>query len=87
MLCDGINQLLGFRPAEACVGDGLAVDMSAYLLVTGLDIALDHNALDKLCDIRVHLAAVKNFFYDTGLLRVELAGVRVIRIDDTSRIL
>ena len=48
-----VDQFFGILPAETGVCDGFSVDTAAYLLVSFLDIALDHNALDQLMDVGV----------------------------------
>ena len=48
-----VDQFFGVLPAETGVCDGFSVDTAAYLLVSFLDVALDHNALDQLMNVRV----------------------------------
>ena len=67
------NKLFGLFPAEAWVCDGLAVDMLIYLLVAVLDVAFDHEALDKLADVLVVAAVVENLVDDTWLFERMLA--------------
>ena len=59
--------------------------VAADLLVAWLDIALDHQTLDKFMKFRINIAAVQNFLGDTNLLVVLLVGVGVVGIHDHCR--
>ena len=61
--------------------------VAADLLVAWLDIALDHQTLDKFMKFRINIAAVQNFLGDTNLLVVLLVGVGVVGIHDHCRVL
>lgn len=80
------DELLRLVPAEARIRDGLAVRALADLLVTVLDVTLNHEALDERADIRRDLAAVDDILRDADLLEILLARVRMIRVDDDSRV-
>ena len=60
--------------------------MFADLLTSRFQIALDHNALYKVMDIRGVAAAVQYLFYDTDLLLVALIGIGMVGIYDAGRI-
>ena len=60
--------------------------VAADLLVAWLDIALDHQTLDKFMKFRINIAAVQNFLGDTNLLLVMLVGVGVVGIHDHCRV-
>lgn len=65
--------LFGLFPADTRIGNGLSVDVLVYLLVAVLDVALYHEALYKLADTVVVIAAAENFLDDTWLFEVLLA--------------
>ena len=69
-------------PAEAGIGDGLAVDAFADLLAAVFDVALDHEAFHDAGDVGRVAAAGHDVFGDADLLHVFLAGVVVIAVDD-----
>ena len=55
-------------------------------LISGLDIAFDHNTLDQSFQFLIDISAVKHFFDDTDLLGVLLVGVGMVGIHDHCRI-
>lgn len=83
---DIVDQLLGFLPAQTWICYGFSVYMFTDLLTSRLQIALDHNALYKVMDIRGVAAAVQYLFYDTDLLLVTLIGIGMVGIYDAGRI-
>ena len=70
-----IQEAFRFLPAQAGVGDGLAIAMLADLLASWLDITLDHHAFYEIMDIRRVPAAVQDFLNDTDLFPVLLVGI------------
>ena len=74
------DKSLALFPAEAGIGDGLAVDPAVYLLASVLDIAFDHQSLDHAADIGVVAAGMHNFLADADLLEVLLVGIAVIDV-------
>ena len=73
-------------PAEAGVGDGLAVDAFPDLLTAIFDVALDHEAFHDAGDVRRVAAAGHNVFGDADLLHVFLAGIVMVAVDDDGRV-
>ena len=69
-------------PAEAGVGDGLAVDAFPDLLTAIFDVALDHEAFHDAGNVRGVAAAGHDVFGDADLLHVFLAGVVMVAVDD-----
>lgn len=55
------DQPFGVAPAEARVGDGLAVNMFADLLAAAFEVRLDHEALNHGLDLRTVAAGVHHF--------------------------
>ena len=78
-LRDVLDQPLGGVPADTGVGDGLAVDVLADLLGAGLQVALDHEALDHVPDVGGVAAGMEDLLADAGLLHVLLGGGEGIR--------
>ena len=66
---------LGLIPADAGVGDTLAVNSAVGLLVAVLDVGLDHKSLDQVQDIVRVARAVKDLLCNARLLVPLLAGV------------
>ena len=77
-----VDQPFGFFPAEARVGDGLAVDAFAYLLGAVLDVTFHHEAFYQGADVRVVFAAGKHFLDYPLLLKGVFAGIGVVAVDD-----
>ena len=71
-----MDQLFRFCPAKTGIGNGFSINMLSLpdLLVSGLDIAFDHNTLDQSFQFLIDIPAVKHFFDDTDLLGVLLVG-------------
>ena len=80
--CNIVDKSFGFCPAEAGVSDGLTVYAFSDLLCAVFDVAFDHEALDKLLDIRVVATAMENFLGNTNLFKRLFAGVCVVGIHD-----
>ena len=76
------NESAALFPAEAGVGDGLAVDAFADLLTAIFDVALDHEAFHDAGDVRGVAAAGHDVFGDADLLHVFLAGVVMVAVDN-----
>ncbi len=47
----------------------------ADFLASILDVAFDHQAFDKLFDVRIVIPAVQDFLRNTDLLQILFAGV------------
>ena len=60
--------------------------MLTDLLIARLDIAFDHQTFDHLADIGIVTTAVKNFFGDTDLFFLFVAGVGMVTVDDAGGI-
>ena len=80
--CELKDEGTALFPAEAGVGDGLAVDAFADLLTAIFDVALDHEAFHNAGDVRGVAAAGHDVFGDADLLHVFLAGVVMVAVDD-----
>ena len=81
------HELFALFPAEAGVGDALAVGALADLLVAVLDVALDHHALDERVDVIRVALGVQDLLRDADLLQILLAGVGVVAVDDAGGVL
>ena len=81
-LCEFEDKGAALFPAEAGVGDGLAVDAFADLLTAIFDVALDHEAFHDAGNVRGVAAAGHDVFGDADLLHVFLAGIVMIAVDD-----
>ena len=81
-LCELEDKGAALFPAEAGVGDGLAVDAFADLLTAIFDVALDHEAFHGAGNVRGVAAAGHDVFGDADLLHVFLAGVVMVAVDD-----
>ena len=87
LICKIQDQPLGLCPAEAGVGDGFTVDALLCLLRAVLNVALDHQTLNKLLDIVIMAAGVQDLLGDANLLQVLLARVGMVGIHDHGGIL
>ena len=87
VLSNRINQPFGFFPAKAWIRNGFTIYMFVYLLASGHEIALDHDALNQSGQFLVHLAAVQHLLYNAGLLRIQLIGVGMVSVHNRGRIL
>ena len=74
------DEVTALFPAQAGVGDGLAVDAAAHLLGAILQVGFHHEAFDQGGDLRVEGAAVHDVLADADLLQVFLAGVVVVGV-------
>ena len=74
-VCQLVYKSLGLIPADAGVGDTLAVNSAVGLLVAVLDVGLDHKSLDQVQDIVRVARAVKDLLCNARLLVPLLAGV------------
>ena len=74
------NQFFGFLPADAGVGNGLAVDVLTDFLAAVFQVAFDHEALEHTLDVAVVAAGVEDVFADPGLLVVLLGRVGMVGI-------
>ena len=61
--------------------------MFADFLAAWFDVALDHDAFDKVTDIIGVTTAVEHFLDDADLLHVFFVGVGVVGIYDAGRVL
>src|SRR5699024_1537444 len=84
---DGVDQLFGVVPAQAGVGDGLAVDVFPDGLAAGFQVAFHHDALDQGADLGGKLAVVHDFLDNADLLVVLLVRVGVVGVHDDRRVL
>ena len=82
-----IDELFGFLPADAGVGDGEPIYAALGLLVAVEEVGLDHQPLDHAVNIAAVAGAVEHLLGDAGLLIPLLAGVGVVRVDDDGGIL
>ena len=87
LLRNTVNQRLRLFPAKARVSNGFAEYAFTDLLASVFQIALNHEALDKLFDVIGVTAAVHDFVGDTNLCHVLLAGVGVVSVNDAGHIL
>ena len=81
-LCELEDKGAALFPAEAGVGDGLAIDAFADLLAAIFDVALDHEAFHDAGDVRGVATAGHDVFGNADLLHVFLAGVVMIAVDN-----
>ena len=81
------HELFALFPAEASVGNALAVGALADLLVAVLDVALDHHALDERVDVIRVALGVQDLLRDADLLQILLAGVGVVAVDNAGGVL
>ena len=74
------NQAIGLFPAQAGVGDGLAVNALPYLLAAVLDVAFHHEPLYHPGDVLGVPHAGKDVLADANLLQGLLVGVGVVGV-------
>ena len=87
-LSNFVNETFRIFPSEARIGDGAARShVVTDVLSAFKQIAFDHNTFDQFVEIRIVVAAVKHFTYNTNLFFVLFAGVRMVDIHDNGRIL
>ena len=88
LLSNFIDQAFSILPSKTRIGDRASRGhVVADVLASFEQVALDHDTFDKFVKFRIAVAAVENFVYDTDLLLVFLVGVRMIGINDDSRVL
>ena len=66
-ICNMQNEIFGFLPSKAGIGDGLAVNGGVALRAV-LKITFDHETFDKVLHVLRMAAAVKDFLCDADLL-------------------
>ena len=67
-LSNFVNETFRIFPSEARIGDGAARShVVTDVLSAFKQIAFDHNTFDQFAEIRIVVAAVKYFAYDTNL--------------------
>ncbi len=83
-----IDQTFCIFPSQTRIGDRTARShMVADILAAFEQITFNHDTLDEFSYIRIVVAAVKHFTYNTNLFFVLFAGVRMVDIHDDGRIL
>ncbi len=82
-----VDEPLGLLPAEAGVGNGLAVDAVSDGLCAVDQVALDHEALDEVADRAVVVGAVDDVLGNADLFIVLLAGVAVVGVHEDGGVL
>lgn len=88
LLSNFIDQAFSILPSKTRIGDRASRGhVVADVLASFEQVALDHDTFDKFVKFRIAVAAVENFVYDTDLLLVFLVGVRMVGINDDSRVL
>ena len=80
--CHIVDESFGVIPAKTSIGDRLAVDALADLLVALLDIAFDHKALEDPRNLGIERTGMKDLLRYSHLLLILLARVCVVTVDD-----
>ena len=86
-LSDLVDQSFGIFPSQTWVGDGFAVAVLSDLLAAWFDIAFYHDTFDHLVDLAGMAAAVEDFLDNTDLLFMFFAGIGMVGINHTGRVL
>lgn len=82
-----IQKTFGFFPSKTWIGNRFSVNMiTSDLLISRFNITLDHKPFYQSMKFRVYLAAVENLFCNTNLLVILFIRIRVVGINDNSRI-
>ena len=69
------NQAFTFLPAQAGIRDGLSIAASADFLSPIHKIAFNHQSFDKLFNVVIQFAIMKDLLCDADLFQVLLSGV------------
>ena len=86
-LSNCIQKTFGFFPSKTWIGNRFSVNMiTSDLLISRFNITLDHKPFYQSMKFRVYLAAVENLFCNTNLLVILFIRIRVVGINDNSRI-
>ena len=86
-LSNCIQKTFGFFPSKTWIGNRFSVNMiTSDLLISRFNITLDHKPFYQSMKFRVYLAAVENLFCNTNLLVILFIRIRVVGINNNSRI-